>query len=163
MPSLYTSSEGGQSYFAYSNSYPLDTLVDLRDPKWDWNEENHFATGDAVVPIVCLLLHCTKEKIMAPRLKSVWLSKCNAYLAANTLDFHQRHLAERVPLLGSGESALNYLSDVTLVSNLQRLEFKYHSREVMPTAEEFRCIHPQQLPWHAQPCDRWLGSILRRC
>ena len=87
----------------------------------------------------------------APRLEVLLLSRCNAYLAANGQNFHPGHLAKPLSLLGGGESALNILSTVTLVGvhvewnntvlkNLQRLEFKYHSRDVMPTPEQFRCI-----------------------
>lgn len=161
-------------YLANSNPYPIDILIDLRDPEWDWNEENHTATGIAVVPIIRLLLQhcsrwrrlemltdnwapifaflcCTKEKIAAPRLESVVLSRCNAYLAANGQNFHPRPLSASLPLLGGGQSALDNLSTVSLVGvhidwnntalkNLKRLEFKYHSREVMPTPGQFRSI-----------------------
>jgi hypothetical protein len=161
-------------YLAHSNPYPLDIIIDLRDPEWDWNEESHTATGDAVVPIVRLLLQhssrwrrfemltdnwapifaflfYTKAKITAPLLEVLSLSRCNAYLAAQGQNFQPGHLAKPMSLLGGGESALDSLSTVTLVGvhidwnytvlkNLKRLEFKYHSRDVMPTPEQFRCI-----------------------
>ncbi|CAA7269703.1 unnamed protein product [Cyclocybe aegerita] len=166
--------ERTKTYLTRSGTYPLDILVDVRDPDWDWNEDAHRATWQVMVPFVRLLvahihqwrkfemlsdtwvpiftlLFYTKTVTAAPLLETLSLSRCNAYMAARGQIFHPSVLRDALPLLGGHASSTRKLRRVTLVGvhtiwtdtvlrNLTHLEFKYHSSDVMPTAEAFGAI-----------------------
>lgn len=125
-------------YLNRSIPYSLEILIDVRDPDWDWNEDNHSATWQAMVPIIHLLiphsqrwrkfemltdnwepvftfLFYTKAKLFAPKLEVLSLSRCNAYLAAIGQTFHPERLRAPIRLLGGLESALDSLTTVILV------------------------------------------------
>lgn len=161
-------------YLTRSTTYPLDILVDVRDPDWDWNETAHQASWQDMVPVVRLLilhsqrwqkfemladnwlpiftfLFYTKTKLVAPMLRTLSLSRCNAYLAGLGETFQPENLRDPIPLLGGSESVMPSLSTVILVGvhvewnktvlrNLRHLEFKYQASEVMPTPNQFLSI-----------------------
>ena len=125
-------------YLNRSIPYSLEILIDVRDPNWDWNEENHSATWQAMIPTIHLLiphsqrwrkfemltdnwepiftfLFYTKAKLIAPKLEVLSLSRCNAYLAAIGQAFHPERLRAPIRLLGGLESALDSLTTVILV------------------------------------------------
>ncbi len=161
---------------------------------WDWNEDNHSATWQTMIPIIHLLiphsqrwinfemltdlnwepiftfLFYTKMKLFAPQLEVLSLSRCNAYLAVSGQTFHPERLREPIRLLGGLESALDSLTTVILVGvhvewtnsllrNLRRLEFKYHSSDVMPNADQFRHIVEDSPALHSLAIVGW-GPIL---
>ena len=82
----------------------------------------------------------------APLLRSLCLSRCNAYFASKRAVFQPVQLQAPLPLFGGLE--LDALRDVSLVGvhvdwarsslrNLTSLEFKYHASGVMPSLDQF--------------------------
>ncbi|KAJ3508366.1 hypothetical protein NLJ89_g5791 [Agrocybe chaxingu] len=130
--------ERTRTYLIRSGTYPLDILVDVRDPDWDWNEDTHRATWQVMVPFVRLLvahihqwrkfemlsdtwvpiftlLFYTKTVTATPLLETLSLSRCNAYMAARGQIFHPSVLRDPLPLLGGYASSTRKLRRVTLV------------------------------------------------
>ncbi|EAU93606.1 hypothetical protein CC1G_02836 [Coprinopsis cinerea okayama7 len=90
-------------------------------------------------------LQATQETPL-PILESASLSRCNAYFAAPGETFQPESMRSPIALFGG--RSLQSLRDVSLVGvhvdwdksalvHLRRLEFKYHSRDVMPTIHQF--------------------------
>jgi len=121
-----------------ASPHPVDILVDVRDPDWDWNEETHVITWQTTVPIVRLLLtqihrwrrfemladnwapiftflFYTKSISEAPLLETVSLSRCNAYLASRGQTFQPVALRRSLPLLGGSMSDITNLKTVILI------------------------------------------------
>ncbi|KAF8629018.1 hypothetical protein AX17_005874 [Amanita inopinata Kibby_2008] len=156
-----------------SHSLPLDIYLDFRDPFWDWEEDTHkfglsemsavirtllphvsrwrklVLLTDTWIPIFSLLLTTSCAAESAPMLKSITLSRCNAYFAAKGATFKPRSL--RAPIKLFGGIPLPQLSRVSLVGvhvdwshshlvDLLELELKYHASDVMPSLDEFRGI-----------------------
>ncbi|KAF4623872.1 hypothetical protein D9613_001321 [Agrocybe pediades] len=119
-----------------SGAYPLDILLDLRDPAWDWDEDAHqfgwkemenvmrlllphvqrwktiTILTDTWAPIFTFLWY-TKEVKSAPKLESVSLSRCNAFFAAPGQIFRPVSLREPIPFFGGTQ--LERLRRLTLV------------------------------------------------
>ncbi|KAF8234794.1 hypothetical protein L208DRAFT_1393456 [Tricholoma matsutake] len=157
------------TWLSRSEPYPIDILLDFRDPSWDWDENSHgfhwqdmeaivrpFLTHvkrwchvelltDTWAPIFTFLWY-TRRVESAPLLRSISLSRCNAYFASRGAIFHPVQLKEPIPLFGG--LALEALRNVSLAGvhldwarsslrNLTSLEFKYHARGVMPSLDQF--------------------------
>ncbi|KAF5347545.1 hypothetical protein D9757_014299 [Collybiopsis confluens] len=158
-----------------SKAHPLDMLLDFRDEDWAWEEENHILTLDwthlifsAILPHakrwrhielftdtwapIHTFLDLTRDLADLPFLKSVALSRCNAYFARKGECFKPIELREPIPLFG-GAQQLPSLRELSLVGvhvdwqrsssslvNLSELEFKFHAYDVMPSLDRFREI-----------------------
>ena len=157
------------TWLSRSKTYPLDILLDFRDSSWDWQENSHtFRWKDMEAVVRLLLPHVirwqrfelltdtwapiftflwyTRRVESAPMLRSIALSRCNAYFAAKGQGFEPAALKQPVPLFGG--IALDNLREVSFAGvhvdwsksalrNLVALEFKYHARDVMPSLNEF--------------------------
>lgn len=119
-----------------SGAYPIDILLDLRDPAWDWDEDTHRFGWKEMEPLMRLfLVHIarwrtvelltdtwapvftflwyTKHAESAPLLEHISLSRCNAYLAATGQIFQPVSL--RQPIQFFGGAKLERLKQVSLV------------------------------------------------
>jgi F-box-like len=157
------------TWLSRSYPYPIDIFLDFRDPSWNWEEDSHaFHLQDMEAVLRLLLTHVrrwrhfelltdtwapiftflwyTRRVEAAPLLRSLSLSRCNAYLASKGAVFHPIRLRDPIPLFGG--LALDALRDVSLsgvhvdwarssLRNLTRLEFKYHASGVMPSLDQF--------------------------
>ncbi|KAK0232547.1 hypothetical protein IW262DRAFT_1754 [Armillaria fumosa] len=155
-----------------SKVYPLNLYLDFRDPAWDWDEYSHgFGSEDMEAVLSLLLPHANRWKCVTlltdtwapmwtflketqhvemPTLRSVKLSRCNAYFVGKGETFEPAGLREPLQLFGGQE--IRMLREVGLVGvhvdwigsaglrNLLDLELKYHASDVMPTFQEFRTI-----------------------
>ena len=101
---------------------------------------------DTWLPIFCLLVTTSCSVESAPMLRSLSLSRCNAYFAGKGEMFKPESL--RPPLKLFGGIPLTQLRNVSLVGvhidwsrthlvNLHQLELKYHASDVMPSLDEF--------------------------
>ena len=156
-----------------SRSYPLpiDIFLDFRDPSWGWEEDSD-SVGfplELMVPILRFLLadvkrwrhfelltdtwapiftflRDTRDVEAAPLLRSISLSRCNAYFASKGAVFQPVQFRDPIPLFGG--LALDALRDVSLVGvhvdwaqsslrNLTSLTFKYQASGVMPSLDQF--------------------------
>ncbi|KAF8824125.1 hypothetical protein HHX47_DHR9000471 [Lentinula edodes] len=161
-----------RTWLSRSRSYPLDILLDFRDEEWDWEEEDHLFTHDAAKEIISVILphskrwrhiefftdtwapihaflDLTRDIDDLPVLKSVALSRCNAYFARKGECFKPVELKEPITLFTGGR--LPALRDLALVGvhvdwrqsvmvNLLELELKFHAYDVLPTLGEFTNI-----------------------
>jgi hypothetical protein len=154
-----------------SKAHPIDIQLDFRDPQWDWEEEETHQFGflemtmvirtllphvarwrrlavltDTWLPIFCFLVTTSCSVESAPMLRSLSLSRCNAYFAGKGEMFKPESL--RPPLKLFGGIPLTQLRNVSLVGvhidwsrthlvNLHQLELKYHASDVMPSLDEF--------------------------
>ncbi|KAF8956240.1 hypothetical protein BDZ97DRAFT_201055 [Flammula alnicola] len=121
---------------ARSANYPLNILLDFRDPAWDWNEDTHSFRWQDMEPILRLLLvHVqrwrrfdlltdtwlpiftflwyTRRVESAPMLETLSLSRCNLYLAARGQIFQPVSLRQPIQLFGG--IALQRLRSVSLI------------------------------------------------
>ena len=157
------------TWLSRSQPYPIDIHLDFRDPSWDWDENSHafqwqdmeavlrlFLTHvtrwchfelltDTWAPIFTFLWYARRVK-SAPMLRSISLSRCNAYFASKGATFRPVQLKEPIPLFGG--IALDALRNVSLAGvhvdwarsslrHLTRLEFRYHASGVMPSLDQF--------------------------
>lgn len=110
-------------WLARSKHYPLDILMDFRDPSWDWDEDTHAFRWqwmetimrfllphagrwwrlelytDTWAPIFAFLWY-TRRVASVPMLESITLSRCNAYFAGAGHVFEPVALKQPVPLFG---------------------------------------------------------------
>ncbi|KAK0469298.1 uncharacterized protein EV420DRAFT_1258008 [Desarmillaria tabescens] len=124
------------SMLSRSPTFPLDLLMDFRDPSWDWEEEPHGFTSngmrsvirllephinrlqdvdillDTWAPMHTFLLETQKLDVASlPALKRLSLSRCNAYFALKGQIFQPQHLRDPLPLFGGIPlPGLNHLS-----------------------------------------------------
>ncbi|KAJ6495197.1 hypothetical protein C8R45DRAFT_1133489 [Mycena sanguinolenta] len=145
-----------------STTYPLDILLDFRDPEWDWEDEDthEFRLADMEV-VLRLLLPSAERWRTVELLTDTWapifgflmhtravetlhLARCNAYFARRGQMFEPSALGHHLPLFGGKDAAVTRLQEVTLTGvhihwstapflNLTKLEFKYQAVDVMPT------------------------------
>lgn len=111
------------TWLSRSATYPVDLLLDFRDPNWDWEEGSHsFLEGD-IRDVLCLLLphvkrwrrfelltdtwapiytflQYSRHVKSAPRLQKLGLSRCNAYFASKNEVFQPSHLKTPIKLFG---------------------------------------------------------------
>lgn len=114
------------TWLSRSKTYPLNLLLDFRDPKWDWEEHSHTfgwqgmstvllmllphvkrwrcfeLLTDTWAPIFAFLWH-TRNVVSAPMLQTIALSRCNAYFACKGEVFQPQSLKQPVPLFGGLE------------------------------------------------------------
>ncbi|KAF9258760.1 hypothetical protein L218DRAFT_876384, partial [Marasmius fiardii PR-910] len=129
------------SWLNRSKSYPLEILLDLRYPKWDWpaSEDRHPFTDEMLQTVLTiLLLHIHRWKtfemltdtwrpihgflkrirdapnLRAPMLQRLELSRCNAYFVRRGEAFQPCELKDPIPLFSTGLEAEG-LRDVSLV------------------------------------------------
>ncbi|KAK0484905.1 hypothetical protein IW261DRAFT_1308759, partial [Armillaria novae-zelandiae] len=113
------------SMLSRSSTFPLDLLMDFRDPSWDWEEEPHGFTSNGMRSVIRLLephfnrlqdvdilldtwapmhtfLSETQRLDVAslPALKRLSLSRCNAYFALKGQIFLPERLRDSLPLFG---------------------------------------------------------------
>lgn len=157
------------TWLSRSHPFPIDIFLDFRDPSWAWEEDVHRFQLKHMAPILeTLLAHVKRWRHFelltdtwapiyfflwnirtveaAPLLRSLSLSRCNAYFASKRAIFEPVQLQDPIPLFGG--LALDALRDVSLVGvhvdwdrsslrNLSSLEFKYHASGVMPSLDQF--------------------------
>lgn len=130
--------------FQWSHMQAITQLLLPHAPRWQTLE----VLSDTWSPIYTFL-SLTKELTDLSLLESLSLSRCNAFLAAPGQVFQPESM--RSPLSLFGGAAVPHLREVSLVGvhvdwdnsqlrNLQRLEFKYHASDVMPTIHQFVAI-----------------------
>lgn len=156
-----------------SRNRPLYICMDFRDPSWDWNETGHkFGWKDMENLVRLLLPHAhrwrdvelytdtwapiftflsyTASITSVPNLRSIQLSRCNAYFSRKGESFRPASMATPIAWFGGGLG----FRDLTKVSlsgvhinwvksglcGLREVELKYHAREMMPSVEEFLAI-----------------------
>lgn len=103
--------------------------------------------SDTWLPIF-MFLHHTSQIDCAPKLETITLARCNAFYAARGQRFEPDSMVQPIPLLGGRAPLLRKvsLSGVHVdwrssgLHNLTELEFKYHSRNVMPSLQTFATI-----------------------
>jgi hypothetical protein len=113
---------------------------------------------------IFFFLQNTRHVEAAPFLRSLSLSRCNAYFASKKAIFQPVQLQDPIPLFGG--LALESLRDVSLVGvhvdwtrsslrNLTSLEFKYHASGVMPSLDQFLDILSRSLELHRLSIIGW--------
>ncbi|KAF8996420.1 hypothetical protein BDQ17DRAFT_1364403 [Cyathus striatus] len=136
-----------------SRQSPLDILIDLRDPDWDWEEDEYQSEwtelelilrsllahvhrwrrfellNDTWSPIYHFLRSTAKDIKSAPMLESISLSRCNAYFATKLPNLTS------VSLIG-----VHVDWSSSSLTNLSELELKYHASDVMPSFAQFKNI-----------------------
>ncbi|KAJ7280997.1 hypothetical protein C8J57DRAFT_107871 [Mycena rebaudengoi] len=116
---------GTETWLAHSKTYPLDILLDFRDPAWDWEENWHdFNRKDMEDVLLLLLPHVarwrsfellsdtwapiftflwnTRAVKSAGMLKTLSLSRCNEFFASKGEIFQPASLRQHLPLFGGG-------------------------------------------------------------
>ena len=124
-----------KTYLSRSGVYPLDILLDLRDPAWDWEEESHKFRWQDMEPLLRIFLDhvgrwkriqiltdtwapiftflwYTRQIDSAPMLQTISLSRCNAYFASRGQTFQPTALRQPIQLFAG---ALESLRTVSLV------------------------------------------------
>ena len=158
-----------QIWLSRSHPLPIDIFLDFRDPSWDWEEDSLGVPLELMAPVLKFLLadvkrwrhfelltdtwapifaflQDTRDVDAAPLLRSISLSRCNAYFASKGAVFQPVQFQDPIPLFGG--LALDALRDVSLVGvhvdwaqsslrNLTSLRFKYHASGVMPSLDQF--------------------------
>ncbi|KAJ3993818.1 hypothetical protein F5050DRAFT_621873 [Lentinula boryana] len=161
-----------KTWLSRSKLYSLDILLDFRDEDWGWEEDDHLFTRDAANEIISIILphvkrwrhiefftdtwvpihaflNLTQDVVDLPVLKSVALSRCNAYFARKGECFKPVEMGRAIPLFGGAH--LPALQDLSLVGvhvdwrrsilvNLLELELKFHAYDVVPDLGEFVTI-----------------------
>ncbi|KAK7042656.1 F-box domain-containing protein [Favolaschia claudopus] len=126
------------TWLSRSTTYPLDILLDFRDPDWDWEEETHgfgwrhmeavlsllLPTAsrwrtlelftDTWAPIYAFLLHTHTIGRCLEKLEKLHLARCNEYFALKGEVFKPAALGKHLPLFGGAEAAVPRLREVTL-------------------------------------------------
>ncbi|KAK7036177.1 F-box domain-containing protein [Favolaschia claudopus] len=126
------------TWLSRSKSYPLDILLDFRDPYWDWEEETHGFSWrdmeavlslllptaprwrtlqlltDTWAPICAFLLHTRKIGPCLAKLEKLHLARCNEYFARKGQVFKPAALGRHLPLFGGAEAAVPRLREVAL-------------------------------------------------
>ncbi|KAK7007660.1 F-box domain-containing protein [Favolaschia claudopus] len=126
------------TWLSRSTTYPLDILLDFRDPDWDWEEETHGFSWchmeavlslllptaprwrtlelftDTWAPMCAFLLHTGKIGRCLEKLEKLHLARCNEYFALKGEVFKPAALGKHLPLLGGAEAAVPRLREVTL-------------------------------------------------
>ncbi|KAJ6467527.1 hypothetical protein C8R47DRAFT_1201133 [Mycena vitilis] len=127
------------TWLSRSKTYPLDVLLDFRDPDWDWeDEETHgfrWADMEAVLqlllpsaarwrtielltdtwaPIFAFLLHTRKVGSSLKNLEKLHLARCNAYFARKGQLFEPVMLGQHLPLFGGEQAQVPCLREVML-------------------------------------------------
>ena len=124
------------TWLSRSSTFPLDILLDVRDPDWGWKEDNHrFRTenmqwimqllithverwqivemrADTWAPI-CTFLWLSRGAKAAPMLEKISLSRCNAYYTSRDQTFQP--IALRRPIKLFGDIALERIREVSLI------------------------------------------------
>lgn len=124
-----------KAYLSRSGVYPLDILLDLRDPAWDWEEESHKFRWQDMEPLIRIFLDhvgrwkkielltdtwapiftflwYTRQVDSAPMLQTISLSRCNAYFASRGQTFQPTALRQPIQLFAG---VLESLRTVSLV------------------------------------------------
>ncbi|KAJ6568823.1 hypothetical protein B0H19DRAFT_938022 [Mycena capillaripes] len=126
-------------WLSRSTTYPLNILLDFRDPDWDWEEEEthefRWADMEAVLllllpaaarwrtvdlltdtwaPIFVFLLHTRTVGPTLNRLERLHLARCNAYFARRGQVFEPSVLGQHLPLFGGEDAVVPRLREVTL-------------------------------------------------
>jgi hypothetical protein len=124
------------TWLSRSSTSPLDILLDVRDPEWEWKEDNHRFRSEHMQSIMQLLItHVERWQIVemradtwapictflwhsrgaeaAPVLEKLSLSRCNAYFASRDQIFQPTSLRRPIKLFG--DIALGRLREVSLV------------------------------------------------
>ena len=124
------------TWLSRSSTSPLDILLDVRDPEWEWKEENHKFRLEHMQSIMQLLItHVERWQIVemradtwgpictflwhsrgakeAPMLEKLSLSRCNAYFTSRDQTFQPASLRRPIKLFG--DIALGRLREVSLV------------------------------------------------
>lgn len=127
------------TWLSRSKTYPLDILLDFRDPEWDWDEEEtHGFCGadmeavlrlllptaarwrtvelftDTWAPIFAFLFHTSTIGTALNQLEKLHLARCNAYFAGKGQVFEPAELGQHLPLFGGAEGAAPRLREVAL-------------------------------------------------
>ncbi|KAJ7032537.1 hypothetical protein C8F04DRAFT_1107172 [Mycena alexandri] len=127
------------TWLSRSKNYPLDILLDFRDPDWDWEgEETHgfrWADMEAVLrlllpsaarwrtfelltdtwaPIFVFLFRTQKLGPAFENLEKLHLARCNAYFARKGQFFEPTALGQHLPLFGGAVVAVPHLREVML-------------------------------------------------
>jgi len=127
------------TWLSRSKTYPLDILLDFRDPDWDWEEEEthgfRWADMEAVLslllptaarwrtvelftdtwaPIFAFLLHTRTVGASLNRLEKLHLARCNAYFARKGQVFEPSELGQHLPLFGGADAVAPRLREVML-------------------------------------------------
>ncbi|PPQ73757.1 hypothetical protein CVT24_006948 [Panaeolus cyanescens] len=115
-------------YLRRSASHPLDILIDIRDPVWNWSEESHcFQFNELYTALEMLISHCTQWKrfemlsdtwkpihdfllrtqsITVPNLEVLSLTRANVYFARYRQTFMPANLAAPLSLFGGASTPL---------------------------------------------------------
>ncbi|KDQ32137.1 hypothetical protein PLEOSDRAFT_1024822, partial [Pleurotus ostreatus PC15] len=111
------------AWLSRSKTQPLDLLLDLRDPAWNWDEDSQSSAGEAMQHVLDLLipninrwqhfellsdtwlpififLERTRDVASVPLLHTLKLSRCNAYFAAKGQAFSPVELRTHIPVFG---------------------------------------------------------------
>ncbi|KAH7905002.1 hypothetical protein BJ138DRAFT_837890 [Hygrophoropsis aurantiaca] len=156
-----------------SRNRPLQIRLDFRDPSWNWDEMSHsfgwknmenvmrlllphvsrweslHLFTDTWAPIFTFLWYSSRVKV-APMLKDIQLSRCNAFFATKGEVFSPAAMSSPIGWFDGGR-AFTGLRRVSLagvhvdwansgLSGLLELELKYHTSDVMPTLSQFSDI-----------------------
>lgn len=125
-----------KTWLLRSRTSPLDILLDVRDPEWGWEEDDHKFRLEHMQSIMQLLItHIERWQIVdmradtwspictflwhsrgaeaVPLLEKLSLSRCNAYFTSRNHTFQPTSLRRPIKLFG--DIALGRLREVSLV------------------------------------------------
>ncbi|KAF7296838.1 Fatty acid hydroxylase [Mycena indigotica] len=168
------------TFLSRSKNYPLDILLDVRDPEWDFEqpETQHGFTIQDMQTVLKLLsgngkaaprwrsmelltdtwapihtfLEFTREWAPPKRLERLVLSRCNAYFARRGQLFQPAALSAPIPLFQAAPSNLHHLSLVGV-----HIDWSVFRAPLLTTLE---------LKYHAadiRPSFEQLAAILTSC
>ncbi|KAJ4485211.1 hypothetical protein J3R30DRAFT_3282806 [Lentinula aciculospora] len=124
------------TWLTRSKFYPLEILLDFRDPEWGWEEEHHIFTCGVAREIISVILphakrwrhiefftdtwapihaflNLTRDVVSLPVLRSMALYRCNAYFARKGEYFKPVEMREALQLFGG--ASFPALRDLSLV------------------------------------------------
>lgn len=168
-----------ETFLTRSRSHPIHLHLDLRDPLWDFQRQDsshgfhwllmqpvldvllphasrwqHVSLiSDTYEPIYAFMNRCQAHS--APMLRSIELSRCNAYFVMPGEIFTPPILGSGLPLFESIPSLLQHIelagahldwdiladsSSSSTLTSLQTLELKYHAQNVLPSVFTFTTL-----------------------
>ncbi|KAJ7642081.1 hypothetical protein FB45DRAFT_901762 [Roridomyces roridus] len=176
------------TWLARSKYAPLDILLDLRDPTWDWDnpEEAHEFTSEDMESVLRILLPCAKRwrrmelltdtwgplhtflvrtqhlGVELESLESLHLARCNAYFGLGGARFAPSDLATPISLFGVSVTSISTSDPLPRLRALT-LTGTHTTWEPSPSLSSLTSLSLKYLATDVAPTLPQLRAILLAC